>query len=76
MVKDHRTDFEMGNTQAVLDGDLVGFMEAFFENKRVKRTQTSQLDLARFFIAPPIPLIDQHHNTFKIIIRGIIGMYK
>lgn len=29
LVKDHRTDFEMGNTQAVLDGDLDGFMEAY-----------------------------------------------
>ena len=29
MVKDHRTNFEMGNTQAVLDGQLDGFMEAF-----------------------------------------------
>jgi len=29
LVKDHRTDFEMGNTQAVLDGDLDSFIEAF-----------------------------------------------
>ena len=29
MVKDHRTDFETGNTQAVLDGDLNEFMEAY-----------------------------------------------
>jgi peptide chain release factor 2 len=29
MVKDHRTEFETGNTQAVLDGDLDGFMEAY-----------------------------------------------
>ncbi len=29
MVKDHRTDFETGNTQAVLDGALDGFMESF-----------------------------------------------
>jgi peptide chain release factor 2 len=29
MVKDHRTEFEMGNTQAVLDGDLDGFVRAF-----------------------------------------------
>ena len=29
MVKDHRTGYEMGNTQAVLDGRLDGFMEAF-----------------------------------------------
>ena len=28
MVKDHRTDFEMGNTQAVLDGELDGFIAA------------------------------------------------
>lgn len=29
MVKDHRTDHESGNTQAVLDGDLDAFMEAY-----------------------------------------------
>jgi len=34
MVKDHRTDYETGNTQAVLDGDLEAFIEAYL------RTQT------------------------------------
>ncbi len=29
MVKDHRTEFETGNTQAVLDGELDGFMESY-----------------------------------------------
>ncbi len=29
MVKDHRTDYETGNTQAVLDGQIDGFIEAF-----------------------------------------------
>jgi len=29
MVKDHRTEYETGNTQAVLDGDLEAFMEAY-----------------------------------------------
>ena len=33
MVKDHRTDHETGNTQAVLDGDLNEFMEAFLRQK-------------------------------------------
>lgn len=29
LVKDHRTDFEMGNTQAVLDGEIDPFIEAY-----------------------------------------------
>ncbi|GAP14857.1 bacterial peptide chain release factor 2 [Longilinea arvoryzae] len=29
MVKDHRTEYEVGNAQAVLDGDLDGFIEAY-----------------------------------------------
>ncbi len=29
LVKDHRTGYEMGNTQAVLDGDLDGFIHAY-----------------------------------------------
>src|SRR5512138_3507458 len=32
MVKDHRTDYESGNTQAVLDGDLDQFMEAYLRH--------------------------------------------
>ena len=33
MVKDHRTEYETGNTQAVLDGDIDAFMEAFLRFK-------------------------------------------
>ncbi len=29
LVKDHRTDFEMGDVDRVLDGDLTGFMKAY-----------------------------------------------
>jgi peptide chain release factor 2 len=32
MVKDHRTDYETGNTQAVLDGNLDEFMEAYLRS--------------------------------------------
>lgn len=32
MVKDHRTEYESGNTQAILDGDLDEFMEAFLRH--------------------------------------------
>lgn len=32
MVKDHRTDFEVGNAQVVLDGDLDGLMEAYLKS--------------------------------------------
>jgi peptide chain release factor 2 len=31
MVKDHRTDFEMGSAERVLDGDLDGFVRAWLE---------------------------------------------
>lgn len=32
MVKDHRTDYEVGDAEAVLDGDLDGFIEAYLKN--------------------------------------------
>jgi len=32
MVKDHRTNFEVGNVDAVMDGDLDGFIEAYLKN--------------------------------------------
>ena len=31
LVKDHRTNFEMGNVQAVMDGDLEGFINAYLK---------------------------------------------
>ncbi|MCM0582983.1 peptide chain release factor 2 [Weissella diestrammenae] len=33
MVKDHRTNYESGNPQAVMDGDLDGFMNAYLQWK-------------------------------------------
>ncbi len=32
MVKDHRTNYEVGNVQGVMDGDLEGFMESFLKS--------------------------------------------
>ena len=32
MVKDHRTDYEVGNAQGVLNGDLDGFIEAYLRS--------------------------------------------
>ena len=34
MVKDHRTEYETGNTQAVLDGDIDKFIEAYLRTKQ------------------------------------------
>jgi peptide chain release factor 2 len=36
MVKDHRTGFETGNTEAVLDGEIDGFIEAYLKEKMKK----------------------------------------
>jgi len=32
MVKDHRTEYEVGNAQGVLEGDLDGLIEAFLKS--------------------------------------------
>ena len=34
MVKDHRTEFEVGNIQAVLDGDINNFIQAYLRMKK------------------------------------------
>lgn len=34
MVKDHRTGFEIGNVDAVMDGDLDGFIESFLRQNK------------------------------------------
>ncbi len=34
MVKDHRTEYEVGNAQSVLDGDIDGFIEAYLKSAR------------------------------------------
>jgi len=40
MVKDHRTNFEMGNIQAVLDGELDGFIEAYLRSHKPARKES------------------------------------
>jgi len=39
MIKDHRTDYEVGNVQPVMDGDLDGFIKAYLMSE--KESQTS-----------------------------------
>jgi protein subunit release factor B len=40
-VKDHRTELEIGNAQAVLDGDLDRFMRAVLMQKAAKAGGTA-----------------------------------
>jgi peptide chain release factor 2 len=37
LVKDHRTEHEMGNAQGVLDGELDGFVQAYLLAKAAGR---------------------------------------
>ncbi len=41
MVKDHRTNFEMGNTAAVLEGDIDGFIDAFLRSPEGTQTTST-----------------------------------
>ena len=36
LVKDHRTGYEMGNIQAVMDGDIDGFINAYLKMESLK----------------------------------------
>ena len=36
MVKDHRTNYEVGNVEAVMDGDIDGFMESYLKSNIIK----------------------------------------
>ena len=58
MVKDLRTDHEIGNVMGVLDGDLDGFMEAYLRWKRAGSADVprpSQLQGRRSTAAPRAP---------------------
>ena len=37
MVKDHRTGYEVGDVQAVMDGDLDGFIQAFLSGMKAEK---------------------------------------
>ncbi|MCH5316716.1 MAG: peptide chain release factor 2 [Eubacterium sp.] len=42
MAKDHRTGFEMGNINAVMDGDIDGFINAYLKQKSVAEAENAQ----------------------------------
>jgi len=42
MVKDHRTGFEVGNVNAVMDGDIEQFIEAYLISASENRSQKSK----------------------------------
>ncbi|MCD7873206.1 MAG: peptide chain release factor 2 [Clostridiales bacterium] len=39
MAKDHRTGYEMGNINAVMDGDIDGFINAYLKQKSVEKAE-------------------------------------
>ena len=41
LAKDHRTGYEMGNIQAVMDGDIDGFINAYLKSKAIEKTENA-----------------------------------
>lgn len=39
LAKDHRTGYEMGNIQAVMDGDIDGFINAYLKSKALEKSR-------------------------------------
>lgn len=39
LAKDHRTGYEMGNIQAVMDGDIDGFINAYLKSKALEKNE-------------------------------------
>ena len=39
MVKDHRTGYEVGNINSVMDGEIDGFINAYLKMKSVEGTE-------------------------------------
>ena len=46
MVKDHRTGFETGNVQAVMDGEIDGFINAYLKQMNKGQFEGGNDDLA------------------------------
>jgi peptide chain release factor 2 len=40
MIKDHRTDFEVGNVGPVMDGEIDGFIKAYLMSEKEQETQS------------------------------------
>ena len=39
MVKDHRTNYEVGNTESVMNGELNGFIESYLKKEAKQNLQ-------------------------------------
>lgn len=48
MVKDHRTGYEAGNVEAVMDGDLDGFIETYLKNSKIDYNKNRTSDSLLF----------------------------
>ena len=72
MVKDHRTNYEVGNVEAVMDGDLNDFMEKYLKNNidlknklLSKKTLLNEFNHFEYDMCLFMPSLDISDNKLK-----------
>ena len=70
MIKDHRTDYEVGNVQPVMDGELDGFIKAYLMMEK-EEEHTLSISLKGDFFAYELFSSAKHFSTIEFL-RGCL----
>ena len=79
LVKDHRTNYEIGNVQSVMDGNITGFLNEYLILKKNNKIEGGYMEKKRYYLTTPIyyPNGKFHIGTaYTTILADAIKKYK